>query len=207
MQVLKIDKKAAHPMLLNNHYAKRVPSISHAFGIFDDGVLIGVCTFGTPGSRHMQIGACKSNPGIVTELNRLWVDDAAPRNTESFFIARCLALLPGGLIVVSYADTMQGHYGFVYRAANFKYAGWTDMDRKTPRFDYVVPGKHSRDAFRNGEVNFTEKVRRQPKIKYWAVTGSRSQKKAAEKICCLPSYSWADLPPPSTKNPLIDAPD
>ena len=40
-------------------------------------------------------------------------------------------------IVVSYADPLWGHYGYIYRALNFRYAGWTDMERKTPRYDYI----------------------------------------------------------------------
>lgn len=198
MRVTVVNGRQTHPMLLNNHYAKRVPNIKHAFGLLnDDGVMIGVCTFGVPGSRHMQLGGCPTDPNRVIELNRLWVDDSAPRNTESYFVSKCLSMLPGGMIVISYADTVQGHYGYIYRAGNFNYAGWTDMDRNTPRFDYVVPGKHSRDAFRNGDVKFTEKVRRQPKVKYWITTGSRSDKRQALKLCGLPSYSWRDLPPPT----------
>lgn len=182
-------------LLLNHHYAKRVPSISHAFCLVDGAEIIGCITFGTPASRHMQIGACPSNPACVVELNRLCVLDTAPRNTESWFIARALKMLPP-LLVVSYADTVQGHTGIVYRAANFNYSGWTDMDRKTPRFDYVVPGKHSRQAFRDGNAQFTERVRRRPKVKYWIATGDRKQQHALGKLCGWPSISWADYPPP-----------
>ena len=153
-------------LLLGHHYAKRVPSITHAFGLFDAGSIIGVVTFGAPASRHMQVGAFADDPNKVIELNRLCLLDSAPRNSESWFLSQALRLLPP-LIVLSYADTVQGHVGFVYRAANFRYAGWTDMDRNTPRFDYLVPGKHSRQAFRNGVAQYSEKVRRKPKVRYW----------------------------------------
>ena len=172
----------------------RKPPISFAFGLIDDyGATRGVVTFGTPASHHMLIGACPSAPGDVIELNRLWVHDDMPRNSESWFVARALALLPPK-IVLSYADTAAGHAGYVYRAANFYYAGWTDMDRKTPRFDYVAPGKHSRDAFRNG---FTDKVRRLPKVKYWTATGNRRERKRLEASCLWPRLSWKTNPPPT----------
>jgi len=193
-------------LLLNHHYAKRVPSISHAFTLHDDAAVIGVITFGTPASRHVQMGAFPSNPGRVIELNRLCVLDSAPRNTESWFISRALKMLPP-YIVVSYADTVQGHMGFVYRAANFNYAGWTDMERKTPRFDYVVPGKHSRQAFRDGNAQFTERVRRRPKVKYWIVTGDRRQRHELQKMCTWPRLSWAEYPPPTEHKHLIPAND
>jgi hypothetical protein len=103
-----------------------------------------------------------------------------------------MALLPPR-IILSYADTAEGHAGYVYRAANFHYSGWTDMERKTPRFDYVAPGKHSRDAFRNG---FTHKVRRKPKVKYWTTTGTRRDRKQLEKLCAWPKLNWKTNPPP-----------
>ena len=116
-----------------------------------------------------------------------------PRNTESWFVARALALLPPK-IVLSYADTAAGHMGYIYRASNFHYAGWTDMERKTPRFDYIAPGKHSRDAFRNG---FTARVRRKPKVKYWTVTGNRRERKRLEAQCLWPKLDWKTNPPPT----------
>lgn len=117
-----------------------------------------------------------------------------PRNTESWFIARALKLLPP-LIVVSYADTKFGHWGHMYRAANFFYAGYTDMERKTPRYDYIpwVEGKHTRDAFRNG---YAKRVRRLPKAKYWTVTGDRRDKKRLMGLATWPLLDWHDVPTP-----------
>ena len=185
----------AADMVVANHYLHRRPPISHAFALLDDCAhAVGVVTFGVPASRHLQMGACPSDPSVVIELNRLWVHDDQPRNTESWFVARALASLPPR-IVVSYADTAQGHVGYIYRALNFRYAGWTDMDRKTPRFDYVpASGGHSRDAFRGGYV---ARVRRKPKVKYWTVTGNRSQRRHLATACGWPSLSWIDAPPPA----------
>lgn len=168
------------------HYLHRRPPVSFAYGLWDNYELVGACTFGTPPSRHLQMSACPSNPSKVIELNRLWVDDRMPRNSESWFVTRALKLLPP-FIVVSYADTSQGHTGYIYRALNFNYAGLTDADRKTPRFDYVVPGKHSRDAMRHG---FTERVRRQPKHKYWTATGNRRDQQSLNAICGWPKLNW-----------------
>lgn len=178
-----------------NHYMHRKPVVSYAYGLFDGMEMVGVCVFGTPASRHLQIGANPSDPSKVIELNRLWVDDVMPRNTESWFVSRALNQLPAR-IVVSYADTTHAHMGYIYRALNFHYAGWSDMERRTPRYDYLPadPSTHTRDAFRNGYV---EKVRRRPKVKYWTVTGTRSERRGLERSCGWPSYSWKDLPPPT----------
>ena len=193
-----VDKALAAKLVVQNHYLHRAPTQSFAFGIFDDlfDEVVGVVTFGPPASRNVQTGACPSDPNLVVELNRLWVSDALPRNSESWFVSRVLKLMPPR-IVVSYADTSAGHVGYVYRALNFKYAGWTDMGRKTPRFDYVVPGKHSRDAFRGGTPQFTERVRRLPKVKYWTVTGDRKARAKLLKLCKWAHLDWKTLPPPT----------
>ena len=62
---------------------------------------------------------------------------AAPpkKNGESFLVGNSLKLLDKE-IIVSYADTSQGHVGYVYQATNFIYTG---MSAKF--YDYVVKGK------------------------------------------------------------------
>lgn len=192
-RVAPISRREAVRLVVAHHYMHRRPPVSHAFGIIGGaGNTLGVVTFGTPASHHMLIGACKAAPHQVLELNRLWVSDALPRNTESWFLRRALMMMPPR-IILSYADTAAGHVGYVYRASNFNYAGWTDMDRKTPRFDYIAPGKHSRDAFRNG---YTDKVRRKPKVKYWITTGKKAEREALTVLCSWPRMDWKETPPP-----------
>jgi hypothetical protein len=192
--VAPIGSRLAREVAEREHYMHRKPTVKHAFGLFHRDVLVGICTFGIPASRHLQKGACPSRPDSVIELNRLWVHDDMPGNTESWFVSRCLASLPP-YIVVSYADTARGHAGYIYRALNFRYAGWTDMERKTPRFDYIPAkaGAHTRDAFRNGYV---DKVRRKPKVKYWTVTGNKNERRHLMSVAGWPSLNWKELPPP-----------
>ena len=190
--VMEIGSHLAAVTVTRRHYLHRRPPISRAFGLFSGHQLVGVCTFGVPASRHVQLSACPSEPQFVIELNRLWVSDEMPRNTESWFVSRCLSRL-GPFIVISYADSAAGHYGGIYRALNFKFAGMTDEDRKTPRFDYVVNGgaKHSRDAFRTNEKWETmEKIRRKPKYKYWTVTGNRRDVRRLTAIVGWQSRVW-----------------
>jgi hypothetical protein len=185
-RVERIPSSDAAYYLERAHYLGRMPSVSYAFGLWRGGDLEGVCTFGIPPSRHLQKSACPSDPSRVIEFNRLWVHDRMPRNTESWFVSRAIKAMPPR-IVVSYADTAVGHVGYIYRALNFFYAGLTDADRRTPRFDYVVPGKHSRDAFRSGEYT---RVRRKPKHKYWTVTGSRRDRRELLALAAWPSIEW-----------------
>ena len=186
-------KRDAADAVVKWHYLHRKPNISHAFGLYRNRKLVGVVTFGTPASRHLQLSVCREHPGHVIELNRLWVHDSMPRNTESWFVARALRMLPAA-IVVSYADTAHGHLGYIYRALSFRYAGWTDMERKTPRYDYIPhdPSQHTREAFRSG---YAYRVRRKPKVKYWTTTGTPAERRHMAKLCGWPSYDWRELPP------------
>lgn len=189
-----IAKQVANDAVVKHHYLHRRPSNSYSFGLFDNGELVGVCIFGAPASRHLQVGVCPSGPDLVLELKRLWVSDGCPTNSESFFVSRALKALPARL-VVSYADTRQGHDGIIYRALNFHYAGWTDMDRKTARYDYLPEdGSHSRNAFR-GSGKY-RRVRRKPKARYWIATGNRRERRDLEALCAWPRLSWREHPVP-----------
>lgn len=192
-----LDKRTANELVIRHHYLHRKPPTRYSFGMFgEDGNVLGVVTFGTPASRHLQKGACPSDPSMVIELNRLWVHDACPRNSESFFVSRALRALPP-LLVVSYADTAWGHVGTIYRALGFRYAGWTDMERKTPRYDYIPPdGLHTRESFRGGEAHWTHRVRRKPKAKYWTATGDRRDRHRLTGLCGWPSLDWREFPVP-----------
>lgn len=197
--ILELDKvtpKDVEWLITNHHYARRMPTISYAFALWCDGEMCGAITFGPPASRHVQLSVAPAMPNAVIELNRLVALDHAPRNTESWMISEALARLPP-LLVVSYADSAYGHRGTVYRAANFFYAGWTDMDRATPRFDYVTPNRHSRSSFRSGDGLKSERVYRKPKAKYWAVTGNKKEMRVLRSACAWPRMNWKDNPPPT----------
>lgn len=202
-----ISKRHANDLVVAHHYLHRRPSNKYSFAMWaPDGRTVGVVIFGTPASRHLQLGAFPPDPSLVIELNRLWVDDSCGRNAESYFVSRALAALPAHM-VVSYADTKWDHIGTVYRALNFFYAGWTDMERRLARPDYIPPGegRHTRDAFRGpGQTaQWTHRVRRQPKAKYWTATGNRRERKAIIRGSGWPRLSWHDHPVPSEHRKLV----
>ena len=65
----------------------------------------------------------------VTELHRLHIIDETPKNTESWFISRCLCQLKidKSIIwgVLSFSDTTEGHSGIIYKATNAYCIGTT----------------------------------------------------------------------------------
>jgi len=129
-----VDAKDVHPWLLNRHYARRLCPISYAFGAFDGDTIIGVCTYGTPASSSLRVGICgKEWADKLLELNRLCCESR--KNLASYIVSRSIALLPKPSVIVSYADTEQGHVGIIYQAANFIYTGLS-----AKRTDWKIKG-------------------------------------------------------------------
>ena len=123
MKVLPIKSFEVEPWLLEKHYAKRIPNIVHAFGLYEDKNLIGVITYGLPASNNLCRGVCGDEwSDKVIELNRLCLLNNE-KNQSSFLVSNSMKLLPKPTIVISYADNAQGHVGYVYQATNFLYTG------------------------------------------------------------------------------------
>ena len=134
--VRRVERVDCEPFVIGIHYAKRWPSISHSFGLFCGDEIVGVVTYGTPPSAPLRTGiAGKELSGRVIELNRLCLK-RNEKNEASFLVSSSLRMLPSGMIVISFADTEQGHKGFVYQACNFTYHGLS-----AKRTNWAVKGK------------------------------------------------------------------
>ncbi|MGG7128930.1 hypothetical protein ACQPUH_15445, partial [Clostridium perfringens] len=122
--VSEVDRAEAMRIVVERHYLHRKAPCSVAFGLFDPaGELRGVVLYGVPASVPLVKGVLGAeNRSLVGELTRLWVDDDAPRNGESFLIGRSISR-SGFPVLVSFADTSEGHLGTVYQASNWLYTG------------------------------------------------------------------------------------
>jgi len=157
------------PFILDIHYAKRMPSISYAYGLFDVEDLIGIISYGSPASPALCKGiAGEENRSLVIELNRL-VLKHNKKNQASMLIGASFKLLPKPRIIVSYADTAQNHLGVVYQATNFMFTGTSK-----PRTDMAgKDGKHSRHHLGDR----TKRVFRSAKHRYVYILGNKNEKK------------------------------
>ena len=183
MKVLPIKNEEAYPWLLEKHYAKRIPQIMFAFGLYEDGQIVGVVTYGIPASPSLCMGICgKEYSDKVLELNRLCLMDNY-KNQSSFLIANSIKLLPKPTIVVSYADTEKGHVGYVYQATNFLYTGLS-----ANRVDWQVKGlehKHTKtisdgmslDSMKEKYGDDFYYVQRSRKHRYIYFHGNKTDKK------------------------------
>lgn len=132
-----IDKGIAQSVVVTRHYLHRPAPCSIAFGLFDPWMqLQGVIMYGTPSAAPLRAGIAGEEESLnVIELTRLWVDDEAPRNGESFLIGNSLKRC-GKEIVVSFADTAENHLGVIYQATNWLYTGLS-----AKRTDWTVEGE------------------------------------------------------------------
>ena len=183
MKVLPIKNEETHDWLLRVHYARRIPSISYAFGLFDDHELLGVVTYGSPPSPTILEGiAGKKNSSIVLELNRL-VFVRPVKNGPSLLVSHSLKFLPKPTIVVSYADCAKGHVGYVYQSTNFLYTGLS-AKRTNPKNSH---GLHSRTVWKPNQ----ETIERPRKHRYVYMVGGKSDRK---KLLKNLKYKVQDYP-------------
>jgi hypothetical protein len=171
--ILPIKSEETYPWLLQKHYAKRIPQIMYAFGLYEESTLVGVVTYGIPASPSLCMGICgKEWSDKVLELNRLCLQDNT-KNQSSFLVSNSIKLLPKPTIVVSYADQAQGHVGYVYQATNFLYTGSTKERTDMGGRD----GKHSRH---NKDPSI--RVFRSSKNRYVYFHGDKKQKKLMRNL-------------------------
>jgi hypothetical protein len=142
LHFLEIETRQATALVIEHHYLHRKCPISFCWAIEVEGKILGVLTVGKPcswsatcgvvGEKFADMNDPLARSKDVFELNRLWVHDSLPRNTESQFIGWCLRQIKRvhpNIILISYADGSRknpdgrSHVGIVYQATNWIYAG------------------------------------------------------------------------------------
>lgn len=179
--VHQIKSHEAEPWCKRKHYARRVPPISLAFGLYVDKILEGVITFGSLATPQVKNGMFDDDGINIIELNRLCIDSKV-KNAASILVGRSLRLLEGPLAVISYADSGQGHIGYIYQATNFIYTGAVTAHDS----EYVVGGKkvHPRTLASQGitapkewaKENNIEVIKPKPKHRYVFFVGTKHEK-------------------------------
>lgn len=187
---------------LNNiHYAKRIPSISYAFGLFENNALVGVITYGTPPSSTLINGICGPEwAEHVLELNRLCLLNNKPHEA-SRLVAASFKYLPKPSIIVSFADTSQEHEGIVYQATNFIYTGLSSKfkDPKVRGLEHQHHATYAHglsnqqviDKYGAENVTFVERPR---KHRYIIFLGSKTQRRSMAR-----DFRYTAEPYPKTR--------
>lgn len=205
--VKRIPTTRTHEWLTYKHYARRVPPISLAFGLFNKiGTMVGVVTYGPP-ARHLNdgYGVFGGELKVQTyELNRLCVDNNLPTNCLSYFVSESLNMLVEKkqeeyfdnrnnlrirqitipVCVVSYADSNNNHHGYIYQATNWIYTGETEplkifVDKNTgkPVHARTIVSRYGSSAEENLPSNISIEEESGGKFRYFKFLGDKKQVK------------------------------
>ncbi|WCT75059.1 hypothetical protein PQ455_07540 [Sphingomonas naphthae] len=124
-----LDREIANGIVIAHHYSRRVYRASTLhLGVWIGGHLLGVLQYGyamNPASAGSVVTGTAMNEYL--ELNRMWLADEAPRNSESRALAYSIRFIrrarPAVKWLQSFADERCGLFGTVYQAAGFTFHG------------------------------------------------------------------------------------
>jgi len=127
--IKEIDRNLANETIIKNHYSKKVYNGTYInLGVFVNNEFLGVLQYGyamNPASADSVVKGTKMNQYL--ELNRMWLDDKAKRNSESKAISYSIKYIKGKYKTVkwiqSFADERCGGLGIVYQACSFRFYG------------------------------------------------------------------------------------
>ena len=219
LEIMPIKKEETYEWLLYKHYAHRIPSITHAFGLYNQKILIGVCVYGMPPCKMNEGKAVFRNIKVGTfELTRLVVNENLGKNTLSFFVSHTIKKMPSYCLLVSFADPNKFHHGYIYQATNWLYTGLTvkggkdkqwiwnnrEFHAKTITIEWMKKNRFNYDSSLNMTQNWInnggtveENIFR--KHRYIYLRGTKKQKKAM-----LKDLKYKILPYPKGDNKRYD---
>lgn len=200
MKIEPVSKAIADDFVSRKHYSRNPSIFWAAFALVENGVIEGVVVYGQP-SPPIQKHAFSERDFRLYELSRL-VIQTKTKNAASFLVGNSLKMLPEKpCAVISYADMAQNHCGIVYQSTNWIYTGSTLSHDNL----YLVDGKKVHpmtlrdmgitDPIRWAKENNIEKVKPEPKHRYFYLVGDKRQKLAMLgklKYPVLPDYPKCD---------------
>lgn len=198
-----VDREIVKQICKEKHYLHRVPSIVASYGLYRGEALMGVVTFGIPPSPYLMKICGEEYKGSVLELNRLWCFDESPKNSESYLISQGIKLLkidrPEIKILVSFADTREGHLGYIYQATNWNFTGYSIPGGGS----IVIDGKEyhpknlnnkygTSDLNKLKEILGTQNIQYRPRSKKCRYVKFISDKRENKKLASLCKYEIQD---------------
>ena len=123
-----ITMHAARAIVKKIHYSGKVTNSQLHFGVFLNGKLEGALQFGPSIDKRKTAGLVNGSLwSEFTELNRMALSDALPKNSESRALAICIKLIrknyPQIKWIISFSDGAQCGDGTIYRASGFCLTG------------------------------------------------------------------------------------
>lgn len=192
--VKEIDRAIANEVIRKNHYSKKYFNNSYIhLGVFINRELLGVLQYGhLLNNNSVSSIVTGTKNGEACELNRMWLDDKAKRNSESKSISYSIKYIkrkyPEIKWIQSFADERCGGLGIVYQACSFSYYGehlsrfYTDGD--TFYHNIQVTAKRDKAGTQVKNKNKLQKVELR-QFRYIKFIYTR-----AKKQCLLKEYPY-----------------
>ena len=129
LYVSEIERDLSNELIKEHHYSHKVYNGTYIhLGVYIDEMLVGVLQYGyamNPASCDSAVEGTDINQYL--ELNRMWLDDVAARNSESMAISCSIVYIkhryPKIKWIQSFADERCNCFGIVYQACSFSYYG------------------------------------------------------------------------------------
>ena len=142
-QVRSVDIVVARRLIVAEHYARRAANTAvYCHGLFRKWAFWeeeceGVAWW-IPPTRSAAEATYPANWEGVLTLSRLAIRPDVPVNAASFLVGASIRLIDRERwpCLLTYADTMMGHTGAIYRATNWRYVGMTN-----PESAFSIKGK------------------------------------------------------------------
>lgn len=143
------EQREAVAFIESTHYAAGAPNTSvarHALRPKGSDRIVGVALW-LPPTRNAALSVAPDHPRGVLALSRLCVAEGVPTNGASFLLGRSMAALDRATwpTLLTYADTLYGHTGAIYRATN-----WTCLGEVPGSDAWVGPNGERRGRKRGG---------------------------------------------------------
>jgi hypothetical protein len=178
--VLKIDwcsYEAAKYACETWHYSKSIPAGKRAMlGVWENGKFIGAVIYGNGANNHIGNPYGLNNFQII-ELTRiaLTTHHSPVSQIVAFTIKKIEKEFPKIQMIVSYADSSQGHTGAIYQSMNWFYVGKTKGDFKCIINRKIVHRKTVNSLY--GSIKGIAKIKDGAKYKYLYPLNGEMKKK------------------------------
>lgn len=169
--VKEIGRNVANDIIIKNHYSHKFYNATYIhLGVYINNELLGILQYGyamNPASGGSVVEGTQLNNYL--ELNRMWLDDKAERNSESKALSYSIRYIKGKYRTIkwiqSFADERCNCYGVVYQACSFNYYGEHDSVFWTL----------------NGEVFHNSLMTRNPNLSKAAATIQKGKEEATKE--------------------------
>jgi len=170
--------QAAKHAVMRWHYSRCMPAAKLVrIGVWEDGRFVGAILYGSGANRHLA-RPFGLKPTEACELVRVALASGRKHPTS-----RCLAFSlkmlkrqsPGLQLVVSYADTKEGHLGIIYQATNWLFLGGSSqaylkvlgkIEHPRSLYDRYGRGGQRISWLREKVDPHAQRVEMPPKLKY-----------------------------------------